>query len=439
MTQKSKMGVVQLTVLTFINMAGSGIIMLPSKLAQVGSISIISWLVTAIGSMSLAYVFAKCGRFSKRPGGMNGYASYAFGDSGAFMAGWTYGLSLLIANIAIAITSVGYAQAFFEVTLTPIQTCMATIGVLWLCTAANFGGAKVTGQIGTFTVWGVILPVCSLGIVGWFWFSPEMYVNSWNPHSLPFGEAVSASIAMTLWAFLGLESACANSDSVENPEKNVPIAVLGGTLIAALVYIISTNICAGIVENGALAASTAPFSLVWQVMLGTWAGKAVAGLAVIACTGSLLGWQFTIASVFKSSADESFFPKVFSEVDKRGTPIKGMIIITVIQTALSLMTISPTLNEQFESLVNLAVVTNVVPYILCMAAIFIMQKFAHVDKKEMSKTNFIAVVAAVYSFYALYGSGYEAMMWGSIVTFFGWTMYGFIADKHEDVEMEKAR
>ena len=58
MTQKSKMGVVQLTVLTFINMAGSGIIMLPSKLAQVGSISIISWLVTAIGSMSLAYVFA---------------------------------------------------------------------------------------------------------------------------------------------------------------------------------------------------------------------------------------------------------------------------------------------------------------------------------------------------------------------------------------------
>lgn len=154
MTQKSKMGVVQLTVLTFINMAGSGIIMLPSKLAQVGSISIISWLVTAIGSMSLAYVFAKCGRFSKRPGGMNGYASYAFGDSGAFMAGWTYGLSLLIANIAIAITSVGYAQAFFEISLTPIQTCIATIGVLWLCTAANFGGAKVTGQIGTFTVWG---------------------------------------------------------------------------------------------------------------------------------------------------------------------------------------------------------------------------------------------------------------------------------------------
>ncbi|WP_265331703.1 hypothetical protein [Vibrio parahaemolyticus] len=40
-------------------------------------------------------------------------------------------------------------------------------------------------------MWGVILPVCSLGIVGWFWFNPTMYIEAWNPHSLPFGEAVS--------------------------------------------------------------------------------------------------------------------------------------------------------------------------------------------------------------------------------------------------------
>ncbi len=287
-TQAKKMSVVQLTILTFINMAGSGIIMLPSKLAQVGTISVLSWLITAAGSLALAYVFAKCGRFSKRDGGMNGYASYAFGPSGAFMAGWTYGLSLLIANIAIAITCVGYGAAFFNATLTPYETCMYTIAILWICSIANFGGAKITGQIGSFTVWGVILPVCSLGIVGWFYFNPTMYADAWNPHHLPFGEAVSSSIAMTLWAFLGLESACANSESVENPEKNVPIAVLGGTLIAAAVYIISTNICSGIVPNNILAVSDAPFSTVWSTMLGSTAGRVVAGLSVLACAGSLL-------------------------------------------------------------------------------------------------------------------------------------------------------
>ncbi len=46
--KSNKMGVVQLTILTMVNMMGSGIIMLPTKLAEVGTISIISWLVTAV-------------------------------------------------------------------------------------------------------------------------------------------------------------------------------------------------------------------------------------------------------------------------------------------------------------------------------------------------------------------------------------------------------
>lgn len=70
MSKANKMSVFQLTILTAVNMMGSGIIMLPSKLAQVGALSIVSWLVTAVGSMCLAYVFAKCGMYSKKGGGM---------------------------------------------------------------------------------------------------------------------------------------------------------------------------------------------------------------------------------------------------------------------------------------------------------------------------------------------------------------------------------
>ena len=73
--KSNKMGVVQLTILTMVNMMGSGIIMLPTKLAEVGTISIISWLVTAVGSMALAWAFAKCGMFSRKSGGMGGMPS----------------------------------------------------------------------------------------------------------------------------------------------------------------------------------------------------------------------------------------------------------------------------------------------------------------------------------------------------------------------------
>ena len=53
--KSNKIGVVQLTILTMVNMMGSGIIMLPTKLAEIGTISIVSWLVTAVGSTALAY------------------------------------------------------------------------------------------------------------------------------------------------------------------------------------------------------------------------------------------------------------------------------------------------------------------------------------------------------------------------------------------------
>jgi putrescine:ornithine antiporter len=55
-------------------------------------------------------------------------------------------------------------------------------------------------------------------------------------------------------------------------------------------------------------------------------------LMVMSCCGSLLGWQFTIAQVFKSSADEGYFPKVFSQVSKADAPVKGMLVIVVIQS-----------------------------------------------------------------------------------------------------------
>lgn len=395
--KSNKMGVVQLTILTMVNMMGSGIIMLPTKLAEVGTISIISWLVTAVGSMALAWAFAKCGMFSRKSGGMGGYAEYAFGKSGNFMANYTYGVSLLIANVAIAISAVGYGTELLGASLSPVQIGLATIGVLWICTVANFGGARITGQISSITVWGVIIPVVGLCIIGWFWFSPTLYVDSWNPHHAPFFSAVGSSIAMTLWAFLGLESACANTDVVENPERNVPIAVLGGTLGAAVIYIVSTNVIAGIVPNMELANSTAPFGLAFAQMFTPEVGKVIMALMVMSCCGSLLGWQFTIAQVFKSSSDEGYFPKIFSRVTKVDAP-QGMLTIVIIQSGLALMTISPSLNSQFNVLVNLAVVTNIIPYILSMAALVIIQKVANVPPQKRKLQTLLLLLARCTAF-----------------------------------------
>lgn len=430
--KNNKIGVVQLTILTMMNMMGSGIIMLPTKLAEIGTISIISWLVTVGGATALAYVFAQCGMFSKKSGGMGGYAEYAFGKSGNFMANYTYGVSLVIANTAIAISAVGYGSELLGVSLSPTAIALWTIFTLWLATVLNFGGARITGNISSFTIWGVIIPVVGISIIGWKWFDPDLYIRSWNPHHVPTFEAIGVSISMTLWAFLGLESACANTDVVENPEKNVPIAVLGGTIGAAIIYIVSTNVIAGIVPNMDLANSTAPFGLAFAHMFEETTGKVVMGLMVMSCFGSLLGWQFTIAQVFKSSAEEGYFPAFFKKVTSKDAPIVGMITITSIQSLLSLMTISPSLNKQFNVLVDLAVVTNVIPYLLSMAALFVLQKVEKVPENKAKVTAIVAIIASVYSLYALYAAGEQAMLYGSLATFAGWTLFGLVSYKFEE-------
>src|SRR6186713_1444568 len=380
---KKKMNLVQLTFIVAVNMMGSGIIMLPTNMAKVGAISLLSWIVTALGSMALAYGFAQAGIFNQRSGGLASYAEDAYGKDGYFQAFFLYFLSLAIGNVAIAISAVGYLAGFFPwLSSTPIATCIGVIGLLWLTTVANFGGPSVTGKIGSVTVWGVILPVGLLCIIGWFWFSGATFGAAWNPQGLSLGAGMGSSISLTLWAFLGMESAAQNSAAVENPKRDVPLACMFGTLGAAVVYILSTTVIQGIVPNAELADSTGPFALAYAHMFNPTIGSIVMGLAVLACLGSLLGWQFTIAMTGKSAADERMFPTFFTKMNGMGAPVTGMIVMAIVQSLMALSTISPSLSEQFSVLVNLAVVTNVIPYIVALSALPLMMKKANVEQSK---------------------------------------------------------
>jgi putrescine:ornithine antiporter len=430
MAEAKKMNVVQLTVLTAVNMMGSGIIMLPTNMAQVGAISLLSWVVTAVGSMAMAWCFAQAGIFNQRPGGLAAYAEDAYGKDGYFQVFMLYFLSLAIGNVAIGISAVGYLSTFFPgLSATPLMTCISVIALLWLTTVANFGGPSLTGKIGSVTVWGVIIPVGAISLIGWFWFSKDTFAEAWNPQGLSIAQGMGSSISLTLWAFLGMESAAQNSSAVENPKRDVPLACLFGTLGAAAIYVLSTTVIQGIVPNEALANSTGPFGLAYEYMFNPVVGRVIMALAVLACLGSLLGWQFTLAQTGKSAAEERMFPGFFAKVNRMGAPITGMIVLGVVQSVLALSTISPTLSEQFSALVNLAVVTNVIPYVVALSALMLMMKSAKAPQGTYRLNVFIALVAMAYSVFALYASGMEAVMGGMLVLGVTYIIWGFIAPR----------
>jgi len=425
-----RMNLAQLTFIVAVNMMGSGIIMLPTNMAQVGAISLLSWIVTALGSMAIAYGFAQAGLFNQRPGGMSAYAEDAYGKSGYFLVFFLYFISLAIGNVAIGISAVGYLASFIPwLSSAPIATCIGVITLLWLTTVANFGGPSVTGRIGAVTVWGVIIPVGMLSLIGWFWFKPEIFSAAWNPKGLSVLEGMGSSISLTLWAFLGMESAAQNSAAVENPKRDVPLACMFGTLGAAVIYILSTTVIQGIVPNPELAKSTGPFGTAYAHMFSPAVGSIIMGLAVVACLGSLLGWQFTIATTGKAAADERMFPSFFSKVNRVGAPVTGMIVLGIVQSLLALSTISPSLSQQFSALVNLAVVTNVVPYVLALSALMMMMQKADVTPFQYRRNVAVALVAMLYSVYAIYASGKDAVLGGMLVTALSFVIWGFIAPR----------
>ncbi|MNH02633.1 Putrescine-ornithine antiporter [compost metagenome] len=430
MAESKKMGLIGLTTLVTVNMMGSGIIMLPTSMAQLGAVSLLSWGVTAVGSMAIAYSFTQCGVLCTRPGGLSAYTEEAHAKSGFFLCSYLYFLSLAIANVAVAISAVGYMTAFFPwLGSGAMALFIGTAGLIWLTIVANFGGPNITGRIGAITVWGVIIPVAGLSIIGWFWFEKEVFAQAWNPNQLPIWEAIGKTIPLTLWAFLGMESAAQASDAVENPQRNVPLACLFGTLGAAVVYVLSTTVIQGIVPNLELANASAPFALVYAKMFNPVIGNIIMVLAVMACIGSLLGWQFTLAQTAKMTADQGLFPALFSKLSSRNAPIIGMLVCGALQTVMALSTVSPNASAQFGKLVSLAAVTNLIPYVTALTGLLAIMYKARVSAAVYSRNTLVLLVAVGYSLYALYACGMEAVLGGALVLAFGYLLYGFLAKR----------
>lgn len=119
---------------------------------------------------------------------------------------------------------------------------------------------------------------------------------------------------LVLWAFLGLESASVAAGHVDNPQRNVPLATIGGVLLAAVIYIAASTALLGILPADSLAKSTAPFADATTVIFGSTAGALVASCAALKASGTLTGWLLltaqsgTACSKLDQPSNEAFTP-----------------------------------------------------------------------------------------------------------------------------------
>ncbi len=414
MTKKRPLGMWSATALVVGSMIGSGVFLLPSALAPYGGVSLLGWAITLAGALALARVFAKLAMRWPHTGGPYAYARNAFGELPGFFVAWSYWVAIWSANAAIAVAFAGSVGALFPaLTATPIRAAACALAALWLCTGINLLGVRETGRMQLLLTILKFVPLLLFAGLA-VWYVDRAHFTPFNPSGASLPSAINASVTLALWALLGLEAATVPADAIDDAERTIPRATVLGTLLAGLVTVFAVSAVLGSVPADALASSSAPMADAARMLWGHWAGIGIATVAAISCLGALNGWVLISAQVSLAAAQDGVLPRRFSALSQRGTPVFGILLSSVLSTLLVASNFSRSLVSLFTFSILLSTTATLLPYLVGSAAWLLRG-----DRKGLAITLF----ALLYSMYALWGAGHEALLWGAVLLAAGLPVY----------------
>jgi arginine:agmatine antiporter len=421
-----KMSLPQATMLVAGNMIGTGIFLLPVNLAQVGSISIYGWLIATAGAAALGLVFARLGQVNPQQGGPYAYARDFLGPYAGFQTNYIYWFGNWVGNIAIAVAAVGYLAELIPHIDAPPASTIVTALVIWLLTWANIKGPRVIGMLEAWTMALALIPIVGIALIGWWWFQPEIFKASWNVSGDSDWHAISRAASMVLWAYMGIESAAVSAGVIENPGRNIPIATISGLVLAAVVYMLSSTVIMGIIPAAELQNSHAPFAEVARIAIGPAAAIVISICAVLKSIGSLGGWMLLVGQSAKAAADDGMFPKVFARLNHNGVPATGLIIVSGLMTLVLFASVSPTIADQFNRAVDLAVILIIVPYIYSAIALINLLAIHQDRSKSLHVYRGAALVAVFYCLWAMVGGEAHTVMNAFVALLLSVPLYLFV-------------
>lgn len=423
--QKKALGLTACTALVVGNMVGSGIFMLPAALAAIGPISLFAWLITATGAIVLAILFGRLATLVQKTGGPYAYTEQAYGPFAGFLIAWGYWTSLWIGNAAVAVALAGYVGFLIpEVQASTPLSLLIALGSLWLLTWVNILGVQEASLVQLVTTVLKLLPLILIGTLGFFWINPDYYTPL-NVSGHSHFSAISAAAALTLWAYLGLESATVPSGEVVAPEKTIPRATIIGVLIASAVYFSVTAVAMGVLPSAALKVSNAPLADVAVSMWGAGWALVIALGAIISGLGTLNGYTLLLGRVPYGAAQDRIFPAVFGRLSRFGTPATALICSNIFASILIVLNFSQHLMDAFNSIILLAIAASLLPYSLCsLAELLIRIKGRQsIQGATLLKVCVLGGLGFLYSGWALWGVGAEIFLQGMFLFGAGIPLY----------------
>ena len=402
------------------NMIGSGVFLLPSSLAAYRGASLIAWLISAAGALTLALVFARLSSWRPAAGGLYAYTRDAFGPALGFLVAWGYWLSSVATLAALAVAFVGYLDPFVPgVVRAPALAALLAVLTIWVLVGVNVMGVRAAGRTQVVTVVLKILPLVLVGVGGLVAFAPASFVLPEATADTSIAGQIVAATTLTLWAFLGLESATIPADSVRDPDRTIPRATIVGTVATAGIYVVATVGVMSLVPVETLGASTAPFAEAAGALLGSGAARIVALGAAISCFGALNGWTLITGQLPAAAAADRLFPAWFGRLSARGVPALSMIAAGVLASLLVALNYSRTLVDLFTFIILLSTLSTLVPYVFCSLAVWI----APARPRLQVGTAAVSMLAFAYSMFAIYGAGADTVFYGFLLILAGLPIY----------------
>lgn len=427
-----KLGLGMLVALVVGNMIGSGVFMLPAALAAFGSISLLGWCFTAVGAILLALVFARLSNAMPKTGGPYAFCREAFGDFIGFQSAYAYWVYAWVGNAAITVAFVGYLAFFFPILADDAGLALGVmLGVVWFLTIVNIMSIFSAGIVQVILTVIKVFPLLLIGFVGLFYINPDNYIP-FNITGESNSLAIMGAATLTLWAFIGMESASIPAGHVHNPSKNIPRATIIGVSIVAAIYLLGSFAIMGVLPNEELSVSTAPYAdAAFQIFGGGWVTSFVAFGAVASTLGALNGWIMVQAQVPMAAAQDGLFPAVFGKTTRKGIPALGLMISSALISLLLVFSQSENLVEQFTFIILLATLAVLVPYAYCTLGeiIIFVRHRERFNGRRFLKACIMSGLAFAYVLWAIAGAGMDVVYYGMLMLFAGAPLYVWLKVK----------
>ena len=420
--KERSLGIAACTAIVVGNMVGSGFYLSPSAVAPYGSIAILVWALMGGGAICLGLTFAKLARLRPETGGPYAYTRIAYGDFPGFLIAWVYWISIWASLPVIAVAFAGAILDMFPGLHSRMMATVLTLGAIWAVVLINLRGVKEAGFFAELMTYSKLIPFGAVAIIGLFYVDPSHF-STFNASGKPLFSATAALAPLTMFAYLGLESATVPAGDVKDPERTIPRSTILGIVTATLLYVLGTIAVMGIVPREQLVKSVAPFSDAAQIIWGPWGATAISIAVILSSIGALNGWTLLMGQVPMAAARDGLFPSIFSRMSQQGVPAIGIMLSATLATILVIIQAAGTSGFQsfYSLVVGLSTMAAVIPYAFCAMATGLIA--AHGASAMAPRLTIIEIIAFIFAVFTLYGCGAEAVLYGVVLLVLGIPVY----------------